>query len=65
MKNKGLSKETVEQFKKLIHYQFGDNSFEVRLFQHIEPFIKYNNCMSDIEDGEEEICLALADAYNN
>lgn len=62
MENKGVSKEAVQQFKKLIHYQFGDNSFECRLFEFIEPHI---NIRSEVPSHEEEICLALADAYNN
>ena len=40
----------------------GKDSFEYRLFKHIEQNIDY--CSFPVTH-EEEICLALADVYDN
>ena len=54
---------TIELLRLRLENQFGEDSFELRLLNEI---IRHVNPV-DVSDltHEEEICLALADAYNH
>ena len=54
---------TISLLQQRLEDQLGEDSFELRLLKEI------NNYINQPKDGtlthEEEICLALADAYNH
>ena len=62
MKNNCLSRKEVKMFQMMLENKCGKDSFEYRLFKHIGQYIDY--CSFPVTH-EEEICLALADVYDN
>ncbi len=66
MKNaSGATIESIELLQSLLDNRCGEQSFESRLFKYIKPHIKIHQSKEDNLSHEEEICHALADAYNN
>ena len=54
---------TIESLYQRLHNQFGKDSYELRLLSEIIRYINQGD-LSDLTH-EEEICLALADAYDH
>ena len=54
---------TISLLHQRLENQLGEDSFELRLLKEINNYI--NQPKDDTLTHEEEICLALADAYNH
>ncbi len=65
MNNKGATIESVELLQSLLDNRCGKDSFESRLYKYIKPHIKLHKATEDTLSHEEEICTALADAFDN
>ncbi len=63
--NKRASIKSVELLEAMIDNRCGRDSFESRLYRHIMPHIKIQHPKETNLTHEEEICLSLADHYNN
>ena len=66
MKNtSGATIESIELLQSLLDNRCGEHSFESRLFKYLKPHINIHHPKETNLSHEEEICHALADAYNN
>ena len=66
MKNtSGATIESIQLLQDLLDNRCGEQSFESRLFKYIKPHIRIHHPKETNLSHEEEICCALADAYDN
>jgi hypothetical protein len=66
MNNKGATIESIELLQSLLDNRCGKDSFESRLYKHIKPHINIHSGKNTLlPSHEEEICSALADAFDN
>ena len=66
MKNtSGATIESIELLQSLLNNRCGEQSFESRLFKYLKPHIRIHHPKETNLSHEEEICHALADAYDN
>ena len=63
--NSGATIESIQLLQDLLDNRCGEFSFESRLFKYIKPHIKIHHPKETSLSHEEEICHALADAYDN
>ena len=63
--NSGATIESIQLLQDLLDNRCGEFSFESRLFKYIKPHIKIHHPKETNLSHEEEICHALADAYDN
>ena len=66
MNNKGATIESIELLQSLLDNRCGKDSFESRLYRYIKPNINIHSGKDPQSQSlEEEICITLADVYNN
>ena len=63
--NSGATIESIQLLQDLLDNRCGEFSFESRLFKYIKPHIRIHHPKETNLSHEEEICHALADAYDN
>ena len=62
MRDEVLNNDVI-LFELLLSKKYDDTDFEIRLWKHIKKYINSDHLLTEVKD-DEEICLALAEAYN-